>query len=183
MYHIALIPMACRPYHAGHDALIRLARSECDQVIVFASTTDRVRKGEFTVRANVMRKLWDSIVESLPQGVGVVFVSNPVGAVYEFVGLRNGDTLPVMKDEKLVIYSDPEDMERNFSERSLAKYGGALANGKRLARRHVPRDTTVNVSGTQMRAWLMHGDKARFIANLPETLDGETFWKALTGRT
>jgi ATP sulfurylase len=182
MYHIGLIPMAARPYHVGHDTLIRLAREECDQVFVFASTADRVRRGEFSVRADIMRKLWDDIIESLPQGVGVVFVPNPVGAVYEFIGLRNGDTMPVMKDEKLVIYSDPEDMERNFSERSLAKYGGALANARRLARRHVPRDTTVNVSGTQMRAWLMHGDKTKFVANLPETLDGDVVWKALSRR-
>ncbi len=182
MFNIALVPVAARPYHAGHDALIRLARSECDQVVVFASMTDRVRKGEFPVRANVMRKLWNDIIETLPEGVSVVFVPNPVVAIYEFVGLRNGDTMPVMKDEKLVIYSDPDDMERNFAEQALVKYGGALANAKRLARRHVPRVTTVDVSGTQMRAWMMYGDKAKFIAHLPVGLDGNAVWKELTQR-
>jgi len=182
MHHVGLIPVACRPYHAGHDALIRLACEECEQVVVFASTSDRVRRGEFPVRANVMRKLWDSIVETLPSSVVVAFVPNPVKAIYEYLGARNSDSQPLQKDEKLVIYSDPEDMELNFSEVSLTKYGGALANAKRLARRFVPRDTTVNVSGTQMRAWMMHGDKAKFIAHLPTTMDGETVWKALTQR-
>ncbi len=172
--------MSAKPYHAGHDALIRLACDECEQVIIFVSMSDRVRKGEFPVRAETMKKLWDDIIETLPKRAMVALVPNPVSAVYEFVGLRNGDTMPVMKDEKLVIYSDPVDMERNFPERSLTKYGGALVNAKRLARRFVPRDTTVDVSGTQMRAWLQHGDKKKFIAHLPETLDGEAFWKALS---
>jgi len=172
--------MSAKPYHAGHDALIRLAQEECEQVVVFVSTADRARKGEYPVRADAMRKLWDDIVESLPEDISVVFVPNPVSAVYEFIGLRNGDTQPAMKDEKIVIYSDPVDMERNFPERSLVKYGGALVNAKRLARRFVPRDTTVDVSGTQMRAWLQHGDKKKFIAGLPDTLDGEAVWKALS---
>jgi hypothetical protein len=180
MHHIGLVPMSAKPYHAGHDALIRLAQQECEQVVVFVSTSDRVRKGEFPVRADVMRKLWVDIVETLPEDISVVFVPNPVSAVYEFIGLRNGDTQPAMRDEKIVIYSDPTDMERNFPERSLVKYGAALVNAKRLARRFVPRDSTVDVSGTQMRAWLQHGNKAKFVANLPEGLDGEAFWKALS---
>ncbi len=174
--------MAGRPYHAGHDALIRLAQQESDQVVVFVSTADRIRKGEFPIRADVMRKLWADIVETLPEDISVVFVPNPVSAVYEFIGLRNGDTQPTMRDEKIVIYSDPSDMERNFPERSLVKYGGALVNAKRLARRFVPRDSTVDVSGTQMRAWLQHGDKKKFMTKLPEGLDGEAVWEALGGR-
>ncbi len=172
--------MSAKPYHAGHDALIRLAQGECEQVVVFVSTSDRVRKGEYPVRADVMRKLWVDIVETLPEDISVVFVANPVSAVYEFIGLRNGDTQPAMRDEKIVIYSDPVDMERNFPERSLTKYGGALVNAKRLARRFVPRESTVDVSGTQMRAWLQHGNKAKFVANLPEGLDAEAYWKALS---
>jgi len=180
MNRIGIVPMSAKPYHAGHDALIRLASFECEQVIVFVSTGDRVRKGEYPIMANVMRKLWDDVIlPSLPEKVFVVFVSNPVGATYELIGDRN-EAPKLNDDETLVIYSDPVDMDRNFPECSLFKYGGNLTTKRLLARRHVPRDTTVNVSGTQMRAWLQHGDKLKFIANMPTSIDGEAVWAALS---
>jgi hypothetical protein len=174
--------MSAKPYHAGHDALVRLASFECQQVVVFVSTSDRVRKGEFPVRAETMAKIWVDIVESLPNNVTAAFVSNPVAAVYEYIGARNSDTQPMQTDEVLVVYSDPVDMDRNFPERSMVKYGGALVNAKRLSRRHVPRNATVDVSGTQMRAWLQHGDKAAFVSKLPAGLDGDAVWDALRKR-
>lgn len=172
--------MSAKPYHAGHDALVRMACEECDEVVVFVSTADRARKGEYPVAASVMRKLWDeTILASLPENAYVQFVPNPVGAVYQLIGDRNTDA---SSEETLVVYSDPADMDRNFPERSLAKYGQRLVEKRLLARRHVRRDSTVNVSGTEMRAWLQHGDKAKFVAHLPESLDREVIWKALTKR-
>ena len=181
MSRIALIPVSCKPFHVGHDALIRLACSECDEAIVFVSTVDRVRKGEFPIKFNTMRKLWDEVIlESLPDNMILQFVPNPVIAVYAFIGVRNMD--PLVSSESLVIYSDTEDMDHNFPESNMVKYSATLVKERKIIRRHVPRNTTVNVSGTQMRAWLMHGNKERFFAHLPCGMDGEAVWSALVRR-
>ncbi len=172
--------MSAKPYHAGHDQLIRLAASECDEVVVFVSEGDRKRKGEFVIKGETMRILWsDHILESLPDNVYVQFVSNPVSSAYELTGDADKDT---NNRETYVIYSDPIDMERNFSPKSVSKYMPLLVAKQRVVRRLVLRETTVDVSGTQMRAWLMHGDKEKFLTHLPKTVDGEAFWKALTHR-
>jgi len=182
MNRIGIVPMSAKPYHAGHDGLIKLACFECDEVVIFVSTADRVRKGEYPIMASVMRKLWDDVIlASLPEKVFVQFVANPVSAVYELIGDRN-ETPTNDDEETLVIYSDPVDMDRNFPERSLLKYGGRLTQRRLLGRRHVPRDCTVNVSGTEMRAWLQHGEKAKFVANLPKEIDGNVVWDALHKR-
>ena len=180
MNQIGIVPMSAKPYHAGHDALIKLACSECSEVVVFVSTADRVRKGEYPIKASTMRKVWDDqIITSLPDSVFIQFVPNPVGAVYELIGDRN--TASETDDEELlIVYSDPIDMERNFPEQSMMKYGERLVRKRLLGRRHVPRETTVDVSGTQMRAWLQHGEKAKFIAKLPESVDGEAVWATLS---
>ncbi len=181
MNRIGIVPMSAKPYHAGHDGLIKLACFECDEVVIFVSTADRVRKGEYPIMASAMRKLWDDVIlASLPEKVFVQFVPNPVGAAYELIGDRNEKL--TNDEDLLVIYSDPVDMDRNFPERSLVKYGARLASKQLLARRHVPRDATVNVSGTEMRAWLQHGDKEKFVANLPASVNGDVVWDALRKR-
>lgn len=180
MKRIGLIPMSAKPYHAGHDALIRLAAAECDEVVVLVSTADRARKGEHPIKGETMRKLWeDQIVWALPTSVIVQFVPNPVGALYTLAGDSDKDAA---NQDSYLIYSDPTDMDRNFPVKSVAKYMPRLVAERRVMRRLVPRETTVDVSGTQMRGWLQHNDKARFLAHLPPSLDGEAVWSALTSR-
>ena len=175
---IGVIPMAGRPYHLGHDQLIRLAAVECDEVVVFVSEGDRKRKGQFPIKGETMRDVWsDHIAPSLPDNVYVQFVPNPVSAVYELTGDANKDP---GNDETYAIYSDPIDMERNFPPKSVSKYMPNLVAKQRVVRRLVPRETLVDVSGTQMRAWLMYGNKERFLAHLPDTIDGKAIWEALT---
>lgn len=180
MTRIGVVPMSAKPYHVGHDQLIRIAADDCDEVIVFVSNADRTRKGEFPIRGETMRNVWsDHILETLPNHVYVQFVPNPVSAVYELTGDADKDP---SNNETYAIYSDPTDMERNFPPRSISKYMPNLVATQRVVRRLVPRETTVDVSGTQMRAWLMHGDKERFVAHLPDTLDGAAIWNSLVGR-
>ena len=178
MTRIGVVPMSAKPYHIGHDQLIRLAASECDEVVVFVSESDRKRKGEFVIKGETMRTLWsDHILESLPENVYVQFVSNPVSSTYELTGDADKDA---ENHDTYAIYSDPVDMEHNFSPKSVSKYMPQLVAEQRVVRRLVLRETTVDVSGTQMRGWLMHGNKKKFLAHLPKTVDGEAFWKALT---
>ena len=43
---IGLVPMAAKPYHAGHHALVTAAAKENDKVLLYISLSDRKRKGE-----------------------------------------------------------------------------------------------------------------------------------------
>lgn len=180
MTRIGVIPMSAKPYHVGHDQLVRMAAEECDEVIVFVSEGDRKRKGEFLIKGETMCEIWsEHILKSLPDNVYVQFVTNPVSAVYQLAGDANED--PTNR-ETYAIYSDPMDMEHNFPPKSISKYMPNLVAEQRVVRRLVPRETTVDVSGTQMRAWLMHGDKKKFIEHLPPTLDREAVWEALAAK-
>lgn len=177
---VGIVPMSAKPYHVGHDQLIRLALFECDEVVVFVSNADRVRKGEFPVKGETMRKVWeDHIMKTFPDEAYVSFVPNPVSAAYTLLGDSDKDSA---NTDSFRIYSDPDDMERNFPPKSISKYMPNLVARQRVVRRLVPRETLVNVSGTQMRAWLQHGDKTKFIAHLPKTIDGEAVWNVLSRR-
>ena len=59
---IALIAMSAKPYHAGHDCLIRLAATECDSVFLYVSTSDRARTGEVPVLGRDMELLWREVI-------------------------------------------------------------------------------------------------------------------------
>jgi cytidyltransferase-like protein len=180
MSRIGVVPMSAKPYHIGHDQLIRLAANECDEVIVFVSNGDRKRPGQFTIKGETMQDLWsDYIFKTLPDNVYVQFIDNPVSAVYKLTGDANEDSNNI---ETYAIYSDPIDMEQNFSPKNISKYMSNLVAKQRIVRRLVPREQTVNISGTQMRTWLLHGNKQKFIAHLPSGLDGEAIWTALCKR-
>ena len=56
---VGIVPMSAKPYHIGHDQLIRLALFECEEVVVFVSSADRARKGEYSVKGETMRKVWE----------------------------------------------------------------------------------------------------------------------------
>lgn len=177
---VGIVPMSAKPYHVGHDQLIRLALFECQEVVVFVSNADRVRKGEHPVKGETMCKVWeDHIMKTFPDDTYVSFVPNPVSAVYTLLGDSDKDP---RNTDSFRIYSDPTDMERNFPPKSISKYMPHLVATQRVVRRLVPRETTVDVSGTQMRAWLQHGEKTKFIAHLPKTIDGEAVWNALSRR-
>ena len=70
---IGLVPISAKPYHAGHHYLIETAAAKNDKVIVFASTSDRKRKGEFPVCGKTMHGIWqDEILKIMPENVDVV---------------------------------------------------------------------------------------------------------------
>ena len=60
---IGLIPGSFKPYHAGHDALVRIAAGENDTVLVFSSTADRLRKGEMQLYGADMKQIIDKFVQ------------------------------------------------------------------------------------------------------------------------
>lgn len=179
MTKIAIVPMAAKPYHAGHDGLIRLAAKECNRVEVFVSTSDRKRPGEITVSGADMSDIWRTQIEpSMPSNVKINYVGNPVRSAWEFMGKANEEG----SSDQFAVYSDPEDLAGNFPEKSLIKYTGTLYKKGQIILRPVQRTETVNVSGTKMRQFLAKGDKASFLKNLPQGIDGEVIWNRLSSR-
>lgn len=174
---IGLVPGSYKPYHAGHDAVIRLASKECDKVRVFVSLSDRKRPGEVPVKGSDMQTIWKNHIEpSLPPNVTVEYVSQPVRSVYEALGKAN----EAGSNDEYALYSDPTDLSQNFPEKNFMKYAGNLYASGKIIPRAVQRSETVDVSGTKMRDFLAKGDQASFIRNMPKTLNGKAVWDILS---
>jgi hypothetical protein len=178
MTRYALIAMSAKPYHAGHDGLIRVAAAESDVVKLYVSTSDRTRKGELPVSGTTMAEIWQRFIEpSLPDNVEIEYGGSPVRKVYEFLGAEN----EAGSEDTYVIYSDPEDIAKSFPAGSLEKYMGDLYNKGRIILEPIQRTSTVDVSGTKMRHWLETGNSEAFIKHLakPLQVNGEEIWKML----
>ena len=168
--------MSAKPYHAGHDGLIRTAAAECDDVIVFVSLSDRKRPGETIVRGADMAKIWHDLIEpTLPANVRVVYGGSPITNLWAELGRAESSRSP----DTYLIFSDPTDMAQRFGRSSMEKYAGELARSGRVVLRPIRRTSTVNVSGTMMRSYLASGDMQSFIANMPSTIDAVNVWKIL----
>lgn len=173
---VGIVAMSCKPMHAGHMQLINIASRENDVVKLFVSLNDRKRDGEIPIYGEDMDYLWKTYIQkSLPSNVEVVYsidkTKTPIRLVYEFLG--NADDA-----NTYVIYSDPNDIEKNFSNSQLQKYLNRLQKTGKIQLEPVNRTQTTDISGTKMRQWLASGDKESFIANLPEMLQdaGEEIW-------
>lgn len=178
MERIALVPMAAKPYHAGHDGLVRIAASECNRVLVFVSTGDRVRPGELAIYGRDMMLIWNKYIEpTLPTNVEVQYVPFPVQSVYAELehAEASADTESVF-----VIYSDVEDILK-YTEKSLSRSAPKVFNDQRIELRGVDRTETVNISGTKMRSLIAQGDQTNFISLLPPAIqkNGKKIFKIL----
>ena len=160
---IALIPVSGKPWHAGHDSLVKIAANECSEVRLFVSTSDRKRPGEIPIYGEDMKKIWDEYLEpSLPGNVSVTYGGSPVGNLYkELEGanlLKSSDTF--------VIYSDNEDILK-YKDSTLYKSAPFLFQNGQIELRGVSRLETIPVSGTDMRTYIESGNIKKFIELLP----------------
>jgi citrate lyase synthetase len=165
MRTVGLVPMAAKPYHAGHDGLVRIASEENDEVFLFVSTSDRARKGEMPIYGSDMKRVWDDYIEpSLPDNVVVIYGGIPVQQVYAELekGESEEDRLTIFR-----IYSDVEDILK-YSDKSLSKSAPKLFSRGQIERRGVDRNETVNVSGTAMRSFISSRDVKNFKKFLPD---------------
>jgi len=181
---VGLIALSAKPFHLGHSGLIQLAAAECDEVHVYVSTSDRARKGEFTVKGSVMEAIWTGMIErTLPDNVKVEYGGSPVGKVWAELGKASEACYTAdSPSATYVVYGDPHDLAANFPLRSIVKYAGELDSMSQLRLRPVRRGVeTADVSGTQMRLHLANGDRLAFIRGLPVGLDGAAVWDALRG--
>lgn len=164
MLTIGICVIAGKPYQKGHDYLIRTASKECDQVLVFVSTLDRVRKGEMKISGLAMQKIWrDFIEKTLPSNVTVTYSANPMTSAYkELQTAEENDELC-----KFIIFSDEVDLNANFADTKLQRLFPKLLGNSMLEKRPVSREDTSGISGTKMRAFLAQGDIASFTKGLP----------------
>jgi cytidyltransferase-like protein len=175
---IGLVAGSYKPFHSGHDALIRRAAAENDRVMLFVSTSDRKRPGEVPISGSVMAHIWKAHIEhTLPKNVEVTYGGSPVGNVYKALGIANdtGSTATFN------IYSDPSDIAESYPNASLKKYAGKLYARGQINLVPTPRTSTVNVSGTEMRRYLAAGDKKSFVQRLPRNIDADAVWRELKG--
>jgi len=156
--------MSAKPYHAGHDGLVRLASQENDKVNLFVSTGDRSRTGEMMISGDTMQTIWWDYIEPTLPGNVIIDYSKvaPVTKIYE--------TLELAEEKKstdvYVIYSDTTDILK-YTDNNLQKTAPTLFNNNQVLRRGVERSETVDVSGTEMRDLIVSGDVVGFISLLP----------------
>ena len=166
---IALIPLAAKPYHAGHDGLVRIASSENDEVHLFVSISDRARTGEMKIDGETMFMIWkDYIEDTLPDNVKSFIdytVTAPVSKVYN--ELENAESQG--SQDVYTIYSDVDDI-RKYTDEMLSKVAPTLFSKGQIQRRGIERTETVDVSGTEMREFIEDGDIVGFTALLPPAI-------------
>jgi hypothetical protein len=175
---IGIVPGSFKPYHVGHDSVIRLASIECDEVHVYASTSDRARPGETTIRGVDAETIWRRyVLPVLPHNVTVSFGGSPINRSWK--ELRYADE--TRSDDTFYVYGDTIDVEQRFNDAALAKYVPNAFFEGRVHRRGVGRtsDESVDISGTKMRTYVASGDMDAFYAGLPKDVDKEAIWNLL----
>lgn len=166
---IGLIPMSAKPFHAGHDSLIRLASRECEMVQVFVGLDDRTRPGELPIYGKDMETIWKTYIEqSLPGNcMPPIYTrgNSPVNEMMKFLERVEKEG----SEDVFVIYSDIEDIKK-YTDKMLMPYMPTLLAAGQVQRRGVDRNETVNVSGTKMRQFISEGNVVEFSKFLPPTL-------------
>lgn len=184
---IGLIPMAAKPYHAGHHSLVQTAAAENDQVLLYISLSDRKRKGELTIQGADMERIWKEEIEKiLPGNVTPVYGGVPVRKVYEILGDAEEKLQMDVEPPVYTVYSDPTDTARNYSAAYRMKYFPTVASegyvkfaGEETPEAFTRGEGTPDVSGTAMRASLQCGDEAAFAEGLPDGVDKEKIFNML----
>ena len=165
--NIGLVAMSAKPYHAGHDQLIRLAAEENEKVMLYVSLSDRARKGELTIFGSSMDKIWKKFIEpSLPANVEVTYGGSPIRNIYQILGNESN----IESQNIYTIYSDPVDLESSFPNSSLLKYSSYLFQNNQIIKKPIDRNETINISGTMMRSFLESGDFENFSNFLPPSI-------------
>ena len=185
---IGLVPMAAKPFHKGHMALIEMAANQNDQVKVFVSLSDRAKKGEFPVYGAQMQEIWKNhLMNLMPNNVNIEFLSTgmqPVRLVYETLTEASEAHSP----NTFTVYSDPVDTRQNYSENYRQQYFGDLYGAGQVlfAAEENPaqftRGTgTPDASGTMARKALADNNFEVFADLMPDGVDAQAIWDILGG--
>jgi len=181
---IGLVPISAKPYHAGHHYLIEAAASQNEKVIVYVSTSDRVKPGEFPIYGNVMKRIWaEHLLKIMPENVEIDFGGSPVRKVYEYVGAACEN---LNLTDELTIYSDDQDTQANYPLDQREKYMNPLysANKVLFAAEVLPESFTrgnvaPNIRATTLRQHLLERNFVEFASKLPRQVNAYSIWDKL----
>lgn len=162
---IAVIPMAAKPYHAGHDSLVRKSIEDGnDSVVILVST-----RGREEITTEDMIPAWrDCYIPGLLKQYGtrliIKFTDSPmretVLVARSFV-LRGRDAV-------VRVYGGIDSSGMNEAQLRVDTILDKNPDLKhRVIAVGVKRSNTDDVSGTVMRQYASSGDSAAFMKNLP----------------
>lgn len=161
--NIGLVPGSFKPYHRGHDDLVKLAAEENDIVYVYYSLSPRGDIG-----GQAMKIIMDKFIKPSYTGSNVEFlnVAVPVRAVYTTLENANESG----SKSVYTIYSDSEDISK-YKKSTLEKSAPDLFANEQILLRGVERGVeTTDISGTEMREYLAAGDVAALAEMLPTSI-------------
>ena len=178
---IAVIPMAAKPFHKGHQALLDAAEADGNELILVYVSTG----GRDELSSSAMVPLWKkyylpAIQETYGDKVAIRFVKG-ISPMFE---LRSAVANLVRQSDDTVVtlYGDPEDAAQRVdsiinNEKNTSDMTGRVVAGQ------VPRELSGGISGTKMREFLSNGERDQFIQNLPDFLSDEArlaVWDSLS---
>ena len=180
---IGLVPVSGKPYHAGHHWLVKKAASENDQVILFVSTSDRIRKGELPIKGKDMERVWEEELEPImPGNVSIRYGGSPVQKVYKEISAASEAGSP----DTYYVYSDATDTMQNYPEKNRIKYmeplysqGQVIFPAEENPEQFTRGSGSPDVSGTAMRKAMQTCDLDAFRAGLPDDVDAENVYNIL----
>jgi len=183
--NIGLVPMAAKPYHAGHHWLVEKAARENDHVILFVSVSDRKRKGEKPILGQDMVRVWREELEPImPHNVEIRYGGSPVQNVYKEIQ----EAGEAGSGNVFFVYSDATDTALNYPEKNRIRWmeplyslGQVRFPGEEDPAGFTRGEGSPNVSGTAMRRALQVQDVEAFRAGLPRGVDAENIYSILAG--
>lgn len=154
LFDLGLIAMSAKPYHIGHDFLIKQASNMCLHVNVYVSTSDRKRNGEFFISGKAMEKIWKSyLIPNMPENVNIYLSkTSPIKDLYSFISKNKDVNIGLFSDIKDKIKCDLENVENILYERNKE---------------------SPNISGKTMRDFLKNCDLNSFKNFLPSFIKDE----------
>lgn len=178
---IAVIPMAAKPFHRGHQALLDAAEADGNELIlVYVSTS-----GRDEIDSSDMVPLWKNyylpaIQSTYGNKVAIRFTKG-LSPMFE---LRSSISNMIRQSDEttVTLYGDPDDAQERVdniinNEKNTIDLRGRVFAGA------VPRELSGGISGTKMREFLASGDRLQFIQNLPDFLSDESkaaVWDSLS---
>jgi len=184
--NVGLIPMAAKPYHAGHHWLVERAASENDRVVVFVSTSDRIRKGEKPILGRDMVRVWQEELEPImPGNVEIRYGGSPVQNVYKEIQ----EAGEVGSEDIFFVYSDAVDTALNYPQKNRIRYmeplyslGQVRFPGEEDPAGFTRGEGSPDVSGTAMRRAIHGCDMEALSAGMPAGVDAENVYNILCGK-
>ena len=190
---IGLVPMSAKPYHRGHHYLVTTAANENDKVLLFVSTSDRIKKDQTPIYGEDMENIWKNYLEPImPSNVVIEYGGSPVRKVFQ--SLEEPENIVAsggIIEDIYTIYSDKEDTEQNYTVGRIIRktqlppdvspaqkyFPNLLNNGYvKFAAEISPEmfmrgQGAPDISGTEMRRKLGAEEVENFKADLPDLDD------------